>query len=234
MLLPACADALMTAEQIYLAFRHPRRKAGPQSHGTPAESAGLQNRATTLISAPGPWRPRDVVRAARPSVRTLHVRPDPFQRAGVPARARRRPRLRRDSGLPRRPPPSASAPPSRSSCSPARPSPTPARRCSTATSGSPRARRSPASACPPSSTAPRTPPTRVAAQAQLDLTTAYNVAAGQPVSPANDLTGTDLGNRSAEGRRLSLHVVGPAHRPADARRRRATRTRSSCSRSPRR
>jgi Ice-binding-like len=35
----------------------------------------------------------------------------------------------------------------------------------------------------------------VAAQAQLDLTTAYNVAAGQPVLPANDLSGTDLGNR---------------------------------------
>jgi Ice-binding-like len=35
----------------------------------------------------------------------------------------------------------------------------------------------------------------VAAQAQLDLTTAYNVAAGEPVAPANDLTGTDLGNR---------------------------------------
>ena len=35
----------------------------------------------------------------------------------------------------------------------------------------------------------------VAAQAQLDLTTAYDAAAGQPVSPANDLTGTDLGNR---------------------------------------
>jgi Ice-binding-like len=35
----------------------------------------------------------------------------------------------------------------------------------------------------------------VAAQAQLDLTTAYDVAAGQPVLPANDLTGTDLGNR---------------------------------------
>jgi hypothetical protein len=35
----------------------------------------------------------------------------------------------------------------------------------------------------------------VAAQAQLDLTTAYNVAAGEAVAPANDLTGTDLGNR---------------------------------------
>jgi Ice-binding-like len=35
----------------------------------------------------------------------------------------------------------------------------------------------------------------VAAQAQLDLTTAYNVAAAQPVPPGNDLTGTDLGNR---------------------------------------
>jgi len=36
----------------------------------------------------------------------------------------------------------------------------------------------------------------VAAQAQDDLTTAYDVAAGQPVAPANDLTGTDLGNRT--------------------------------------
>jgi len=36
----------------------------------------------------------------------------------------------------------------------------------------------------------------VAAQAQSDLTTAYNVAAGQPVPPGNDLTGTNLGNRS--------------------------------------
>jgi hypothetical protein len=34
----------------------------------------------------------------------------------------------------------------------------------------------------------------VAAQGQSDLTTAYNVAAGQPVPPGNDLTGTDLGN----------------------------------------
>lgn len=33
----------------------------------------------------------------------------------------------------------------------------------------------------------------VAAQAQADLTTAYNVAAGQPISPGNELTGTDLG-----------------------------------------
>ena len=36
----------------------------------------------------------------------------------------------------------------------------------------------------------------VAGNAQNDLTTAYTVAAGQPVSPANDLTGTNLGNRS--------------------------------------
>ena len=33
----------------------------------------------------------------------------------------------------------------------------------------------------------------VAAQGQSDLTTAYDVAAGQPISPSNDLTGTDLG-----------------------------------------
>jgi hypothetical protein len=36
----------------------------------------------------------------------------------------------------------------------------------------------------------------VAQQAKLDLTTAYNVAAGQPVAPADDLTGTNLGNRT--------------------------------------
>jgi hypothetical protein len=33
----------------------------------------------------------------------------------------------------------------------------------------------------------------VAAQGQSDLTTAYNVAAGQPIPPSNDLTGIDLG-----------------------------------------
>ena len=36
----------------------------------------------------------------------------------------------------------------------------------------------------------------VANQAQSDLTIAYNAAAGQPVAPADDLTGTDLGNRT--------------------------------------
>jgi hypothetical protein len=37
--------------------------------------------------------------------------------------------------------------------------------------------------------------TAVAAQAQSDLTNAYDVAAGQAVAPADDLSGTDLGNR---------------------------------------
>ncbi len=36
----------------------------------------------------------------------------------------------------------------------------------------------------------------VAAKAQLDLTTAYDTAAAQPVSGANDLSNTDLGNRT--------------------------------------
>ena len=35
----------------------------------------------------------------------------------------------------------------------------------------------------------------VALQAQADLTNAYNVAAGQEVAPADDLSGTNLGNR---------------------------------------
>jgi hypothetical protein len=38
--------------------------------------------------------------------------------------------------------------------------------------------------------------TAVAAQAQSDLTAAYLVAEEEPVPPANDLTGTDLGNRT--------------------------------------
>jgi hypothetical protein len=36
----------------------------------------------------------------------------------------------------------------------------------------------------------------VAAQAQADLVNAYNVAAGQPIPPDNNLTGTDLGSRT--------------------------------------
>jgi len=35
----------------------------------------------------------------------------------------------------------------------------------------------------------------VAAQAQSDLTTAYDVAAGQPIPPGNDMTGIDLGSK---------------------------------------
>jgi hypothetical protein len=38
-------------------------------------------------------------------------------------------------------------------------------------------------------------PDEVAAQAQLDLATAYDAAAGQPVLPANDLSDTNLGER---------------------------------------
>ncbi len=69
----------------------------------------------------------------------------------------------------------------------------------------------------------------VAAQAQLDLTTAYNVAAGQPVSPANDLTGTDLGNRvlKAGAYRFtsSAQLTGPLTLDAAGRSRRAVRVR---------
>ena len=58
----------------------------------------------------------------------------------------------------------------------------------------------------------------VAQNAKSDLTTAYNVAAGQPVAPANDLTGTDLGNQDAQCRGLPIHLVRPANGRADARR----------------
>ena len=52
----------------------------------------------------------------------------------------------------------------------------------------------------------------VAAQAQLDLTTAYDVAAAQPVSPANDLTRHRPRQPRPDRRRLPVHVLGAAHR----------------------
>ena len=73
----------------------------------------------------------------------------------------------------------------------------------------------------------------VAANAQPDLTTAYNVAAGQPVSPANDLTGTDLGNRTLNAGAYrytsSAQLTGSSRSTP-----RAIPTRSSSSRSARR
>jgi Ice-binding-like len=52
----------------------------------------------------------------------------------------------------------------------------------------------------------------VAAQAQADLTTAFNVAASQPVPPGNDLTGIDLGGLSltpgAYGYSTSAQLTG--------------------------
>jgi hypothetical protein len=52
----------------------------------------------------------------------------------------------------------------------------------------------------------------VAAQAQSDLTNAYNVAAGQPIPPGNDLTGVDLGNQKltagAYGFSTSAQLIG--------------------------
>ena len=116
-----------------------------------------------------------------------------------------------------------------SSCSAARPSPTPARRCSTAISASPPAPRSWASAFPPSSTAPLTANDAVAANAKDDLTTAYNVAAGQPVSRANNLTGTNLGNRTltagAYRYSSSAQLTGAAHPRRPGRSQRAVRLR---------
>ena len=80
--------------------------------------------------------------------------------------------------------PSTSAPPPRSSSSAAPPSPTPDRRSSTATSASRRAPRLDGFGLPAVVNGATHANDDVAAQAQADLTTAYNVAAGQPVSPA--------------------------------------------------
>ena len=74
----------------------------------------------------------------------------------------------------------------------------------------------------------------VAAQAQADLTTAYNVAAGQPVRPPTTSRAPNLGDRTLDRGRLPLQLVGAAHRPARRSMPRATRTRSSSSRSARR
>lgn len=64
----------------------------------------------------------------------------------------------------------------------------------------------------------------VAAQAQADLTTAYDVAAGQPIPPGNDLTGVDLGGLTlspgAYGYSTSAQLTGQvtldAHGDPDA------------------
>jgi ice-binding like protein len=52
----------------------------------------------------------------------------------------------------------------------------------------------------------------VAAQAQADLTTGYDIAAAQPISPGNDLTGIDLGGLSlspgAYGYSTSAQLTG--------------------------
>ena len=70
----------------------------------------------------------------------------------------------------------------------------------------------------------------VAAQAQSDLTTAYNVAAGQAVPAGNDLTGQDLGSKTltagAYGFSSSAQLTGQLTLDGPA-----IRTRSSCSRS---
>ena len=74
----------------------------------------------------------------------------------------------------------------------------------------------------------------VAAQAQLDLTTAYDVAAGQPVSPAQRPHGHRPRQPHAEA---PAPTASPRRRSSPARSRstpRAIPTRSSCSRSPRR
>ena len=72
----------------------------------------------------------------------------------------------------------------------------------------------------------------VAAQAQLDVGTAYDVAAAEPTSM--DLTGTNLGNRTLHGRHLQLQQLRSAHRRRWSSTPRATRTRASCSTSARR
>ena len=62
--------------------------------------------------------------------------------------------------------------------------------------------------------------TAVAAQAQSDLTNAYDVAAGQAVAPADDLSGTDLGNRKLSPGAYRYTLERAADRRADPRRRR--------------
>ena len=120
---------------------------------------------------------------------------------------------------PPRPPRSTSPPPAPSWSSAAPPSRTPARRCSTAISGSPRARRSSASGSPPWSTAPRTPTTpspRRRSSTSPPPTTSRPDSRSRPPTTSRARTSA---TGSLNGRRLPLHLVGPAHRPAHPRRR---------------
>ena len=218
-------------------LRHPRREAGPQSHGTPPEFAGLpKERHHANAARGGPWRPQERRRGCspmqgghscptppascapgRPPSRSpsprVRVRRRDGRRAGRPGQSRHRQSLRgprrhrrhehRSVGAQRR------------------------------SRGLARDSARPASASPPWSTAPRTTTTRVAAQAQADLTTAYNVAAGQPVRRQRPHR-HDLGNRTLDGRAPTAtppRRCSPGRSPSTPR---ATPTRSSSSRSARR
>ena len=188
-----CDDGLFD-QSSFARHGHPRREAGPQSHGTPPECAGLPEGMTPVAAhhraAYGPEdvtataRQEEVTSCPRLSVsRTLVVwgscsPPVSPVRLSRPWRARRL---------------STSGPRARLWSSAAPLSPIPDLRCSTVISVSRREPRSTGFGLPAVVNGATHDDDAVAAQAQSDVTTAYNVAAGQPVPAGNDLTGQDLG-----------------------------------------
>ncbi len=175
---------------------HPRREAGPQSHGTPTEFAGLPTNAppgrSPSLRMGGPWRPQERRRGCSPTSEDV---PCPaLPPSSAPASPSPRASPSRPYRSPPRPPRSISPPPDPSWSWAVPPSPTPARRCSTAISGSLPEPPSWASGCPAVVNGATHANDAVARQAQADLTTAYDVAAGQAVT--RDLTGTDLGGQA--------------------------------------
>ncbi len=233
----ACADAVHTPEQIYLAFRHPRRKAGPQSHGTHTESRpGYRNRATTLISRTlVRGDQRDRCRGCSPvSQVVVHVQSTPLQAQQAQRRhARHRPRLRRGPG-------SGAGLRGRSRNRQVVRRPRRLHRHEHRAIGAQRrprrlARHGARRLRParPSSTAPRTPPTP---SPRRRSSTSRRPTTSRPASPSRPPT-TSRAPTSATGPSRPAPTASPRRPSSPARSRwmpRAIRTRSSCSRSPRR
>ena len=176
-------------------MRHPRREAGPQSHGTPPEFAGLPKECHHADPR-GPWRPSSGTSAGcSPIWKDSYVHPHRLRRGRLAGIASSR-------ASPSRRPVVAQAPPvNLGTAEPVRRPRRLDRHQHRALGPQRRPRplarapRSPASGFPPSSTArptPTTPSPPGAGRSHHRLQRRRRPA--RP--PGNDLTGTDLGNRT--------------------------------------
>ena len=193
--------------------RHPRREADPQSHGTPPEFAGLPKSAPR-IAVRRPWRPRNVAGAAR---HKGGPRVQPHSQAHRTCRHR----SRRGCAFAAIPAAAQASPVNLGTVSPFV-----VLGGSTVTNTGPSVLNgdlgvAPGTALPGFGDRRRqrrhARQRRRRQQAKADLDTAYDVAAGQPVSPGN--AHRRPRQPDPAGRRLPLHVSRPAHRSAHPRRR---------------